>query len=251
MVMNKPYIASKAKALKETWLAEEKSAFKGWDFSYLEGRIIEEELPWDYKSIVSEYLDKNHKLLDMGTGGGEFLLSLNHPHRNTYITEAYLPNYNLCVETLEPLGITVSKVDNERIPYDDSMFDMVINRHSSRVLKNCGMFITQQVGGEDLRSLSIFLTDDFEPLYPNHNLSHSVSFLEDAGFTILHKEECFPKMLFKDVGAIVYLAKIIEWSFPGFTVGKCLDKLLSLQKPMAEKGCIETLQHRFFIVGKK
>ena len=65
--------------LKELWNKEEKNAFEGWDFSYLENRWEDEGLPWDYKDILKRYLNLDFKLLDMGTGGGEFLLSLNHP----------------------------------------------------------------------------------------------------------------------------------------------------------------------------
>ena len=58
--------------------AEESKSITGWDFSYLDGRWDEESLPWDYKKIILEYLKPDHQLLDIGTGGGEFLLSLNH-----------------------------------------------------------------------------------------------------------------------------------------------------------------------------
>ena len=64
---------------------EENKEFKGWDFSYLDGRIEEEKLPWDYKSFICKYLNKDDMLLDMGTGGGEFLLSLQHPCTNVLI----------------------------------------------------------------------------------------------------------------------------------------------------------------------
>lgn len=58
----------------------------------------EESLPWNYKDIVKSYLKPEYKLLDMGTGGGEFLLSLNHPYENTLVTEAWIPNVKLCQE---------------------------------------------------------------------------------------------------------------------------------------------------------
>lgn len=82
--------------LKELWKEEEKKGFEGWDFSYLKNRWVEEELPWDYRDILMEYLNPDYKLLDMGTGGGEFLLSLNHPHNNTSVTEMWEPNVRLC-----------------------------------------------------------------------------------------------------------------------------------------------------------
>ena len=53
---------------------EENNTFKGWDFSYLENRWVDEELPWNYRDILKKYLNPDYKLLDMGTGGGEFLI---------------------------------------------------------------------------------------------------------------------------------------------------------------------------------
>ncbi|MDZ5017152.1 SAM-dependent methyltransferase, partial [Clostridium perfringens] len=71
--------------LKEQWKIDEEKSFKGWDFSYLDKRWEEEKLPWDYEEILKGYLKPHYNLLDMGTGGGEFLLSLKHPYRNTSI----------------------------------------------------------------------------------------------------------------------------------------------------------------------
>ena len=70
----------------------------GWDFSHIYGRYSEEEnLLWDFRTVINKYLKNDMKLLDMETGGGEFLLSLNHPmHHNTSATEGYPPNVELC-----------------------------------------------------------------------------------------------------------------------------------------------------------
>lgn len=59
--------------LKELWEKEEQATFKGGDFSHLENRCDEEELPWSYEDILKKYLESDCKLLDMGTGGGEFI----------------------------------------------------------------------------------------------------------------------------------------------------------------------------------
>ena len=109
--------------LKELCKEEEKKAFKGWDFSYLRDRWIGEELAWNYRDILIEYLNSDYKLLDMGTGGGEFLLSLNHPYNNTFVTEAWEPNVQLCKEKLEPLGIQVKQVFNDNeLPFENDIF---------------------------------------------------------------------------------------------------------------------------------
>ena len=117
---------------KQKLLEEENRAFSGWDFSSLDNRMIEQPLPWNYNRIVLENLDNSLDLLDMGTGGGEFLLTLNHPYDKTSVTEAYPPNIELCRNILSPLGVKVYAVENdEKLPCDDNIFDIVINRHES------------------------------------------------------------------------------------------------------------------------
>jgi len=106
--------------LKNLWKSEEQKAFGGWDFSYLKDRWQSETPPWDYKEIILGYLNREHMLLDMGTGGGEFLLGLNHPGDHTCVTEAWEPNVRLCRERLTPLGIGVYQVyDDACLPFDD------------------------------------------------------------------------------------------------------------------------------------
>ena len=246
-----------ANTLRELWLAEEAASFQGWDFSRLDGRMTEEPLPWDYRELLGRYLRPEHKLLDMGTGGGEFLLSLGHPAPNTCVTEAYPPNIRLCQERLAPLGITVRAiVDDDVIPYDDAAFDVVLNRHESfdarevyRVLKPGGVFITQQVGGQNNRGLSARLLGDLPALENPHDLASNLSRLRDAGFDLPHSGEAFPLARFSDVGAVVYFAKIIEWEFPGFSVERRFDALLRLQGELEERGFVESRGHRFYAVG--
>lgn len=71
--------------LREVWKQEESVAhIQGWDFSHIHGRYEEEQdLPWDYDALVRKYLKDNMQLMDYDTGGGEYLLSLNHPYQNT------------------------------------------------------------------------------------------------------------------------------------------------------------------------
>lgn len=98
--------------LKYTWKQEEKTAhIHGWDFSHIHGRYEEEnDLPWDYEKIVRQYLRNDSNMLDYDTGGGEFLLSLNHAFDKTSATEGFPPNVHLCREKLLPLGIDLSIV---------------------------------------------------------------------------------------------------------------------------------------------
>lgn len=244
--------------LKQKWLLEENKKIEGWDFSYLYGRWEEEKLPWNYKNLICKYLNKDSMLLDMGTGGGEFLLSLQHPYINVSVTEAWEPNLKLCKETLEPLGITVKQTFNDnKLPFNDNAFDIIINRHEDydakevkRILKENGIFITQQVGGKNNEKLSKFLIPNFKSQYLDFEVNKEVSKFKDLNFSILYENEYFPCLKFFDVGAIVYLANIIVWEFPNFSVERCFNQLCRLEEELEENGYIESLEHRFIIVAK-
>ena len=218
------------------WKAEEAIAhIHGWDFSHIDGRYAEQDdLPWDYRTVIRQYLHPDMKIMDIDTGGGEFLLSLNHPYENTAAMENYLPNVELCKEVLLPLGIDFRPGDGKgKLPFEDGSFDMVINRHGDfnaeeiyRVLKPGGLFITQQVGAENDRELVELLCGKIEIPFPDQYLKLTSRKFENAGFTILRGEEVFRPIRFFDVGALVWFARIIQWEFPGFSVDTHLERLL-------------------------
>ena len=74
--------------LHAAWRAEEAIAqIHGWDFSHIEERYAEEDdLPWDYRAAILARLRPDMRILDLDTGGGEFLRSLGHPPKNAHAT---------------------------------------------------------------------------------------------------------------------------------------------------------------------
>jgi len=248
--------------LKEEWLKEEKMAhIHGWDFSHIYGRYSEEEnLPWDFRTVINKYLKNNMKLLDMETGGGEFLLSLNHPKHNTSAIEGYQPNVELCKKVLLPLGIDFKEADgDEKLPFENEYFDIITNRHGAynvtelkRVLKKDGIFITQQVGAENDRELVEMLLPKYKDLpYAEHYLNIKQQEISEQGVEILESGETFQPIKFFDTGALVWFAKIIEWEFPNFSVESHLENLYKVQEIIEANGAVEGRIHRFYIVGKK
>ena len=239
--------------LKEEWQKEEDVAhIHGWDFSHLIGRYEEEDdLPWDFGGVIRKYKKDSMNLLDMDTGGGEFLLSFNHPYENTAAIEGYPPNVELCKEVLLPLGIDVKEAYGGcgRLPFDDESFDIVTNRHGSfrvdelrRVLKPGGLFLTQQVGAENDRELvNLLLPHITELPFPDEYLSVRERELAEHGFEILESGEVHRPIRFFDVGALVWFARIIEWEFPGFSVENCLKQLYKAQ---------EIIEDEVFVSGK-
>ena len=247
--------------LKSIWKKEENVAhIHGWDFSHIHGRYEEErDLPWDYGKIIKWYLNDDMNILDYDTGGGEFLLSLKHPFHKTAATEGYQPNVELCKERLLPIGIAFRECDNpESIPFGNESFDLIINRHGDfnakelyRLLKKGGVFITEQVGGDNDRDLVEMVLPNTEKPFPHLNLKEQKKVFEDAGFHIIEEAEAYRPVKFYDVGAFVWFAHIIEWEFPGFSVDECFEHLLKMQEKIEKEGKIEGTIHRYLIVAKK
>lgn len=244
-----------------SWKAEEEIAhIHGWDFSHIAGRFDEEtDFPWDYRQVIGEYITPEQKLLDIDTGGGEFLLSLKHPHENTAATENYLPNVQLCQEMLIPLGIDFRQADGAgELPFADESFHMVIDRHGDfnpeeiyRVLKPGGVFIMQQVGAENERELVKLLCGDLPIPFPEQYAAVAAEAFRNAGFRILRQEECFRPIRFYDVGALVWFARVIPWEFPDFSVDTHLERLLEVQRIVEEVGFAEGRTHRFLLAAQK
>ena len=247
--------------LREHWLAEETVAhIHGWDFSHLDGRYTQDDtLPWDYKAEVLAALRPDSRILDMDTGGGEFLLSLNHPHHLTAAIENYPPNVALCRETLLPLGIDFKAAAADGpLPFPDEHFDLVLNRHGSfdpkevfRVLKPGGVFLTQQVGEDNDRELVELVLPGQQKMYGGWSMTPVAYSLKQTGFVVEKQDEAFVPIRFFDTGALVWFARIIQWEFVGFSVDKCFDRLLEVEERIAREGEVSGNAHRFFLKARK
>lgn len=245
--------------LKKEWLATEKTAkIKGWNFTEIENEYKIINPSWNYRQIIEQYLSEDTYVLDIDTGGGEFLCSLHHPHHQISATEGYIPNVKLCERTLKPLGIDFHVVPTGGVlPFDDETFDMVINRHGTlnieeiyRVLKTGGVFITQQVGAENDREFINMLLPDLPLQYTEQYLDKTVVQCEAVGFQILFQNEEYTPICFYTTKSLVWFAKVIEWEFIGFSVEQCLEKLLEIESKLEINGYIEGRTHRYVVVGR-
>lgn len=246
--------------LVETWLREERQPFSGWDFSYLDGRIRGEREHWSYLDRAAELMKRSSSVIDLDTGGGERFSSLReHWPARVVATEDYDPNFKLASERLSPLGVEVVKVavsDTDPMPFDDGEFDLVLNRHAdfnssevARVLSPGGTFLTQQVHGMWLWDLQAAF--DATPEFPDATPEKNVSLLKTAGLTIINVEEWEGRMVFEDVGAIVYYLKVIPWEVPEFTVKSHLRYLLALQERLEAGEELGYYTARYLIEARK
>ncbi|MBN1873863.1 MAG: methyltransferase domain-containing protein [Anaerolineae bacterium] len=242
------------------WKREERKPFAGWDFSYLEGKMLEEEPPWSYMERAATLLRAAASALDMGTGGGERLLALQEywPPKMV-VTEDYPPNVKLASERLAPLGVCVKVAEltyTSPLPFADGEFTLVLNRHSgfnvhevARVLTPGGIFFTQQIHG--LWGQSLLALFGATPQWPEETLDHSVDRLESAGLLIATAEDWQGTFSFTDVGAVVYYLKAVPWLVPGFSVETHLKPLLALQERLDRGESLSFEARKYLIEAHK
>ncbi|MEE4194406.1 MAG: class I SAM-dependent methyltransferase [Anaerolineae bacterium] len=236
--------------------------FSGWDFSWLAGRVDYTETPWDYRQLVIEYISRSEAMLDMETGGGEFLAELPQRPLTTCATEDYEPNIPIAKARLGSLGIEVyqSKDDGKELPFSDNSFDLVINRHGSfyapelfRVLRPGGIFLSQQVGPANEIQLNEFLAPDIAPTYSGEEFSLA-QYLKDfqlAGFEVIRAESAGTPAHYYDIGAVVYYLKAIPWQIPGFVCEENLAVMRKLHEKILKEGKFTTMEDRMLLILQK
>lgn len=244
----------------DSWRREERQPFSGWDFSYLDGRMLEGQAPWSYSTRAGELLRQSSSVVDLGTGGGERFLKLKRDWPPKVVaTEDYAPNVRLATERLTPAGAVVVEAklsDDAPLPFADGEFDLVLNRHSglncaevARILVPGGSFLTQQVHG--LWAADLLAQFDARPQWPDATPAKYVPRLQAAGLAIVEACEWSGELTFTDVGAIVYYLKAVPWLVPGFAVETHLAHLLRLQGRPERGQSLSYTARKYLIEARK
>jgi hypothetical protein len=243
---------------------------KGWDFSWLGERVSTRPLDWSFDSIVEERSQHAPNLLDMSTGGGEWLAALRHRPARTVATEGWPPNVIVAARRLRPLGVPVvwsedapDNVDQRpgepcgRLPFRAGSFALVVNRHASfaaaevtRVLSTAGAFLTQQMGSD--------YGDAYDALgldHPKHGREWNVALaseqLAEAGLRIAEAREGNSTTEFADVGAFAWYLRAVPWVIPGFTTEAHRPALERLHEKLTRGGPLTMQQSAFFLAATK
>jgi SAM-dependent methyltransferase len=242
----------------------------GWDFSWLRGRAHETAPPWDFGSLVRVAARRSRRALDIDTGGGEFIERLAPPSF-LVATEGYVPNVDVAANRLAPLGIPVvqtasapANVDQgdadpwplgSPLPFNESAFDLVINRHSSywpsevfRVLRAGGRFLTQQ------RSEAGRDGEAWERLFGRTPHTHQRFDLEFAapqlvrnGLVLARAEEADTPMVFRDLAGVVFYLRLVPWSVEDFDPNKDREVLEQIQRRLTTHGELRILGSHMLI----
>jgi len=248
----------------------ETQPFSGWDFSFVHGRYLEGRVSWDFGEEMRGLVGHAHSMLDLGTGGGEFLSSLAPLPERCCATEGYGPNQRVARERLAPIGVGVVGTffdDNRQefqrgaLPFRNGTFDLVTDRHESfvpsevaRVLRRGGIFATQQVGEDNNSELREFFRRGSATIRKERtpwNLARAVRDVESAGMKVLLKKEEKVSSKFLDVGALAYLLKAVPWEIPGFSIRDETARLREADALIRATGSFMVTTSRFYIQARK
>jgi len=133
----------------------------GWDFSRM--KTERESVPWDYLEVASRYIKPADSVLDVGTGGGEKLLSLAR-HFATAVGVDPDPDMIGAARSNGAAcsNVTFAEMGAEALLFPEGSFDVVLTRHAPvrvpevvRVLRSGGYFVTQSVGANNMANIQM------------------------------------------------------------------------------------------------
>jgi SAM-dependent methyltransferase len=231
----------------------------GWDFSWLEGRATEERPVWGYSEMMAAKMRQASAALDIQTGGGEVLAGIAKAPAMLAATDSWPPNIDIARRNLAALGATVVEVgDDDGLPFVDESFDLVVSRHPTlvqwdeifRVLKPGGTYFSQQVGAGSNRELTDFVMGP-QPVHQSRAAELGVTEAEESGLVVTDLRQQALRVVFYDVGAVIYFLRKVIWTVPGFTVEGYRDRLVELHGHIERSGSFVSHAQRFLIEARR
>lgn len=232
---------------------------EGWDFSWFDGRATEERPPWGYAALMRDRMGGVTSALDVETGGGEVLATVDHPPTLLVATESWPHNVVVAHRRLGPLGTHVVWVaDSPTLPFATSVFDLVVSRHPvvilwdeiARVLRPGGIYLSQQIGAGTNHELTDFVMGP-QPVNQSRSVESLRTAAEDAGLEVIDLRSCALRVEFYDLAAVVYFLRKVPWTVPDFSVRKYDKRLRAMHEHIGREGTFVCTAQRVLLEARK
>lgn len=226
----------------EALIAEAEAAdVTGWGFDWLAGRASEERPPWGYARQLAQRLAGVSSALDLDTGGGEVLDEAPRLPPVMVATESWPPNAQMARERLGPRGVRVVETTaGAKLRFADASFELVTARHPvrpdwteiHRVLQKGGHYFAQHVGPASAFELIEYFLGPLPGERRRRDPREEAAAAQAAGLTVTELRTARCRMVFHDVGAVVWILRKCVWWVPDFSVNKYREALLALDRQM-------------------
>ncbi len=229
----------------------------GWDISRM--KTERESVPWDYLEVASRYIKPADSVLDVGTGGGEKLLSLARHFATAVGVDPHPDMIGAArLNGVEFSNVTFAEMGAEALHFPEGSFDVVLTRHAPvrvsevvRVLRPGGYFVTQGVGANNMANIrQAFGTGT---RYDDEHRSR-IDELARRGCRIIATADYDVRYWVKDIPSLIFWFKAISGANEvpaGFSIDRDWQ---TIQRIIAEHGSpngVLTNEHRTLLVVQK
>ncbi|SCW80361.1 Methyltransferase domain-containing protein [Paenibacillus tianmuensis] len=231
----------------------------GWDFSNV--KCISEGIKWDFYSEVTKICKKSDLLLDIGTGGGEAILSIAEAALLLVGIDQSTGMIETATNNLASSGranVRFLQMDAKKLHFPERSFNVVSCRHSvfyakeiAKVLMKEGIFLTQQVSENDKLNIKEAFGRGQSLGTNRGTLKHQyITELSEAGFTYIQSFEFNVVEFYQTVEDLMFLLKHTP-IIPNFGQNEFDYPILQqfITENQTEKG-IKTNSERFMIIAR-
>lgn len=231
-----------------------------WDFTWLDGRAVEERPSWRYFDRVAERARSVASILELQAGTGSMIGRLPELPPLAVATEGFAPSIEIAAPRLRRrhVHLVVTSQTIAALPLRETTFELVITRHPvtvwweeiARVLRPRGIYLAQHVGPHSLRDLAEVFVDPW-PETSERDPDVESRAAHDVGLMVTDVRLERTPVVFYDVGAVVYFLRLVPWIVPDFTVGRYRTQLRHLHEKIQRDGSFETTSSRTLIEAVK
>ncbi|NHN31694.1 class I SAM-dependent methyltransferase [Paenibacillus agricola] len=232
----------------------------GWDFSNV--KCVSEGIKWDFYNEVTKTCKKSDILLDIGTGGGEAILSI----ADSALLLVGIDHSTGMIETAtknsaesDIANVRFLQMDAENLNFPENFFNVVSSRHScfyakeiAKVLVKGGMFLTQQVSETDkLNMKEAFGRGQALGAKKGSLKAQYITELNEAGFNDIQSFEFNAIEYYQTPEDLIFLLKHTP-IVPDFGQYELDFQILQqfILENQTERG-IKTNSERFMIIARK
>ncbi|MCP3793512.1 MULTISPECIES: class I SAM-dependent methyltransferase [Paenibacillus] len=232
----------------------------GWNFSHV--KCISEGVKWDFYNEVAKTCKKSDILLDIGTGGGEAILSI----ADSALLLVGIDHSTGMIETAtknsaesDIANVRFLQMDAENLNFPENFFNVISSRHScfyakeiAKVLVKGGMFLTQQVSENDkLNIKEAFGRGQAWGAKKDSLKAQYITELSDAGFKDIQSFEFNATEYYQTPADLIFLLKHTP-IIPNFGEEEIDFQILQqfILDNQTELG-IRTNSERFMVIARK